>query len=193
MKPRLIDRLLLGLILLIFISMMGFLIVCAVGVFPGENIANFFTTIFGDGSKWYLWIRIGAAVVFGILAIIAIKLLFTSSKPKEKDGVNASLLMADENGVAYISAASIDSMAQKYIKSNSRIRECQSKVTIAPDSSVSMTLKAIVLADTNVPELCEKVRKELKEYIETYAGVSVSQITFMVVNTYSPATATRVS
>lgn len=192
MKPRLIDRLLLGLILLIFIAMMGFLIVCAVGVFPGENIANFFTVLFGEG-KWYFWIRIGAAVLCGILAIIAIKLLFTSSKPKEKDGVNASLLMADENGVAYISAASIDSMAQKYIKSNSRIRECQSKVTVAPDSSVSMTLKAIVLADTNVPELCDKVRKELKEYIETYAGVTVSQITFMVVNTYSPATATRVN
>ena len=193
MKPRLIDRLLLGLILLVFIAMMGFLIVCAVGVFTGENIAYFFETLFGPEKK-YLFIRIGAAVLCGILAIIAIKLLFTSSKPREKDsGVNASLLMSDENGVAYISAASIDSMAQKYVKSNSRIRECQSKVTIAPDSTVSMTLKAIVLADTNVPELCEKVRTELKDYIETYAGVTVSQITFVVVNTYSPAAATRVN
>lgn len=193
MKPRLIDRLLLGLLLLIFIAAMVFVVLVMVGVFPAGNVTAIIDTVMGPEPK-FTYIRIGVIAVAAILFVIAVKLLFTSSKPREKDQTNnASLLSADENGVAYISAASIDSMAQKYIRSNSRIRECSSKVSIASDSSVSITLKSIVLADTNIPELCDKVRTELKEYIETYAGVKVSQITFMVINTYSPAAAARVS
>ncbi|MBO4848754.1 MAG: alkaline shock response membrane anchor protein AmaP [Clostridia bacterium] len=193
MKPRLIDRLLLGLVLLIFIAAMVLIILCVTGVFPTAGVTSFIEELMGSGLGMG-YIRIGVIAVAAILAVIAIKLLFTSSKPKEKDTVNnASLLASDENGTAYITAASIDSMAQKYIKSNSRIRECSSKVTIGADSGVNIALKAIVLADTNIPELCAKVRSELKDYIETYAGVKVSQIGFTVVNTYSPATAARIS
>ncbi|MBO4384171.1 MAG: alkaline shock response membrane anchor protein AmaP [Clostridia bacterium] len=193
MKPRLIDRLLLGFLLLVFIAVFTGIILCLVGVVPYENTSYTVDQILtGDGI--FLYIRIGIIAVCAILGIIAIKLLFTSGKPKVKEETNnASLLMSDENGSAYISAACIDSMAQKYIKGCNRIRECSSKVTVAPDSSVAISLKAIVLADTNIPELSEKVRKELKEYIETYAGVTVTQIAFMVVNTYSPNTAARIS
>lgn len=192
MKPRLIDKLLLCLVLILFI---GIMVVCALvvlGVIPQENVTFFIDSVMSD-EKGYEYLRIGIAVLCAALAVVAVKLLFTGSKPKEKEANNASLLTADENGSAYISAASIDSMAQKYIKSNSRIRECSSKVSINADSGVNIGLKAIVLADTNIPELCEKVRKELKEYIETYAGVKVAQIDFTVVNTYSPATASRIN
>ena len=193
MKPRLIDRLLLGLLLLIFIGVMVVVILCAAGVIPAVNVTYTVDTILG-GDGYMKYVRIGIIAAAGILGIIAIKLLFTSGKRKEKEEPNtASLLMSDEYGSAYVSAASIDSMAQKYIKSNNRIRECTSKVTIAADSSVGITLKAIVLTDTNIPELSEKVRTELKEYIETYAGVKISQISFMVINTYAPATVARIS
>ena len=193
MKPRLFDRILLGFILLIFIALMVGAILCVAGVFQMPVITSFLTELMGSGLN-YGYLRIGIIAVCAILAIIAIKLLFTGSKPKEKDrGESASLLVSDENGTAYITAASIDSMAQKYIKSNGRIRECVSKVTINPGSDVDIGLKAVVLADTNIPELCEKVRRELKEYIETYAGVKVSQVSFIVTNTYSPTTAPRVS
>lgn len=193
MKPRLIDRLLLGFLLLVFIAAMTFIILCLVGVFPADSIIYTINEII-TGSGTFLYIRIGVIAVCAILGIIAIKLLFTSGKPKVKEETNnASLLVSDENGSAYISAACVDSMAQKYVKSQNRIRECSSKVAIAPDSTVSISLKAIVLADTNIPELSEKVRKELKEYIETYAGVTVTQIAFMVVNTYTPNTAARIS
>ena len=193
MKPRLIDRLLLALILLIFIGLMVVIILCAVFVFPAENVIGVIKTVLGEG-KVYLFARIGIVALAGILALIAIKLLFTSGKRKEKDeSNNAALLVADEYGTAYVSAASIDSMAQKYIKANNRIRECSSKVIIAPDSTVSLTLKAVVLTDTNIPELSETVRNELKEYIETYAGVKINQLSFMVVNTVAPNTSARIN
>ncbi len=193
MKPRLIDRILLGFILLIFIAIMVVVILCVTGVFPLANIHSVIDRVLASGDYW-LYIRIGIIALAAILGIIAIKLLFTRSKRKEKEkGEEASLLVSDENGSAYITAVSIDSMAQKYIKTNGRIRECTSKVTINPESDVSIGLKAVVLADTNIPELCDKVRSELKEYIETYAGVKVSQVSFVVSNTYSPTTAPRVS
>lgn len=193
MKPRLFDRILLGFILLIFIAIMVCVILCVTGVFTLANIQAFIEKVIASGDYW-VYIRIGIIALAAILGIIAIKLLFTRSKNKEKEkGEEASLLVSDENGSAYITAVSIDSMAQKYIKTNGRIRECASKVTINPESDVSIGLKAVVLADTNIPELCEKVRKELKEYIETYAGVKVAQISFVVSNTYSPTTAPRVS
>ena len=192
MKPRLFDRILLGHILLVFIAAMVLIVLCVTGVFPAENVTAFISELLGSGLN-YGYIRIGIAAGAVLLAIIAIKLLFTSSKPKEKEkGENASLLSSDENGSAYITAASIDSMVQKYIKSNNRIRECASKVNIG-EAGTDITLKAVVLADTNIPELCDKVRKELKEYIETYAGVKVSQVAFMVINTYAPTVSARVN
>ncbi len=193
MKPRIIDRLLLGLVLLLFIAAMVLVILFLTGVLPVGNFTGAVEELMGSSLKAG-YIRIGIIAAAAILGVIAIKLLFTPYKAREKEPANnASLLSADENGTAYISAASIDSMAQKYIRSNSRIRECTNKVTVNPDSSVELSLKAIVLADTNIPELCATVRKELKEYIESYAGVKVEKIAFTVVNTYSPATATRVN
>lgn len=190
MKPRIIDRVLLSFLLLIFIAAMVALMLYAVGLLPAEGLISSAQMLVNGNTGF----RIAAAAVSALLGIIAIKLLFTRSKPKEREnGENASLLASDENGAAYITATSIDSMAQRYIKTNNRIRECVSKVSIHAEQGVSISLKAIVLADTNIPELCDKVRKELKEYIETYAGVKVSQIAFVVVNTYSPSTAARVS
>ena len=193
MKPRLIDRILLGFLLLVFIAAAVFVILYTAHILPPTDASSVIDAVLNEGGM-FLYVRIGIIAAAAILLIIAVKLLFTSGKPKEKQESNtASLLKSDEFGAAYVSAACIDSMAQKYIKANTRIKECASKVVIAEDSSVSITLKAIVLADTNMPELSEKVRTELKEYIETYAGVTVTQISFMVVNTYSPATAARVS
>ena len=194
MKPRIIDKILLAFILLIFIGIMVCVVLFVTGVFPKENVTALMDRIMGNGLDWG-YIRIGIIAAAGILGIIAVKLLFTGSKPKEKKekGEEASLLSSDENGSAYITAVSIDSMAQKYVKSNGRIRECVSKVVINPESDVDIALKAVVLADTNIPELSEKVRRELKEYIETYGGVKVSNVKFVVTNTYSPNTAPRVS
>ncbi len=191
MKPRLFDRILLAFILLVFIACMVAVILCTVNVIDADMRQTALSAL-DYGSEPYLCIGIGAGAA--LLAIIAIKLLFTRSRAKEKEsGANASLLRADENGAAYISAASIDSMAQRYIRSNNRIRECSSTVRIDPQQGVSISLKVVVLADTNVPELCDKVRSELKEYIEQYAGVTVTQISIVVVGTYSPAAAARVN
>lgn len=191
MKPRLIDRLLLAVVLLVFIVCMAAVLLCIFNVINYDmQLAALDALDYGKSP--YLCIGIGAAAL--LLLILAVKLLFTKSKPKQKEGgTNASLLRADENGAAYISAASIDSMAQRYIKGNNRIKECASVVKIDEAQGVSIDLKATVLADTNVPELCDKVRKELKAYIEEYAGVTVSQISMIVVGTYSPANAARVS
>ena len=192
MKPRLFDRILLGFILLVFIAAMAVVVFCVTGVFPAENVKAFVDELLTGVDSWR-YIRIAVIAGAVLLGVIAIKLLFTRSARKEKEtGESASLLASDENGAAYITAASIDSMVQKYVKSNNRIRECASKVTIL-ESGTDITLKAVVLADTNIPELCEKVRTELKEYIETYAGVKVSQVALMVVNTYTPTAAARVS
>lgn len=192
MKPRLFDRILLGFVLLIFIAAMVLAFLIVTGIIPTANVVAFLEELTGSGPS-NSYIRIGVAVGAALLALIAIKLLFTGSSRKEKNtGDNASLLASDENGAAYITAASIDSMVQKYVKTNNRIRECASKVNIG-EAGTDITLKAVVLADTNIPELCEKVRRELKEYVETYAGVRVSQVSFMVVNTYAPTSAARVS
>ena len=191
MKPRIIDRILLAVVLLVFIACMAAVLLCIFNVINEDMRAAALDAI-DYGSHPYLCIGIGAGAL--LLGIIAVKLLFTKSKRKEKEtGSNASLLRADENGAAYISAASIDSMAQRYIKTNNRIKECSSNVKIDELRGVSINLKATVLADTNVPELCDKVRKELKEYIEEYAGVTVEQVSMIVVGTYSPAVAARVN
>ena len=191
MKPRLIDKILLAVILLIFIAIMTAVVLCVAGVIDLDAQSAALRAL-DYNSNPYLSIGICAAAA--LLGVIAIKLLFTGSKEKQKEtGANASLLLADENGSAYITAASIDSMAQRYIKTNNRIKECASTVRIDQQSGVSIDLKTVVLSDTNIPELCEKVRRELKDYIEEYGGVTVSQVSMVVVGTYSPANAARVS
>ena len=102
-----------------------------------------------------------------------------------------SLLSSDENGSAYITAATIDSLVQKNVRANNRVKECNSVVRIQEYGGVDLDIKLTVLSDTNIPELCSKMRTELKEYVETYTGITVNQITIVVINTYQTA-ATRV-
>lgn len=191
MKPRLFDRILLAFVLLVFIAIMACVPLCAFNVIDADMRSAALAALdYNENPYLCIGICVGAVV----LAIIAVKLLFTRSKAKERStGTNASLLIADENGSAYITAASIDSMVQRYIKTNNRIKECSSAVKIDQEQGVTLDLKVTVLADTNVPELCDKVRKELKEYVEQYAGVTVALISIVVVGTYSPAVAARVN
>lgn len=191
MKPRLFDRILLAFVLLVFIAIMACVPLCAFNVIDADMRSAALAALdYNENPYLCIGICVGAVV----LAIIAVKLLFTRSKAKERGtGTNASLLIADENGSAYITAASIDSMVQRYIKTNNRIKECSSAVKIDQEQGVTLDLKVTVLADTNVPELCDKVRKELKEYVEQYAGVTVALISIVVVGTYSPAVAARVN
>ena len=185
MKTGLLDRLLLGLVLLLFIACMTVVILCCIGVIPASGIIAMAEGL-SDGGVRAVFLRVLITVVAAVLAFAAGRLLFTGGKKRGgEQTLNASMLSSDEHGSAYISAASIDSMAQKYVKANKCIRECASKV--------SVSLKAVVLADTNIPELCDTVRTELKNYIENYAGVKVDKIAFTVVNTYTPTTAARVN
>ncbi|MBR6428972.1 MAG: Asp23/Gls24 family envelope stress response protein [Clostridia bacterium] len=193
MKTGLLDRLLLGLVLLLFIACMTVVILCCIGVIPASGIIAIAEGL-SDGGVRAVFLRVLITVVAAVLAFAAGRLLFTGGKKRGgEQTLNASMLSSDEHGSAYISAASIDSMAQKYVKANKCIRECASKVTVNADSTVSVSLKAVVLADTNIPELCDTVRTELKNYIENYAGVKVDKIAFTVVNTYTPTTAARVN
>ncbi len=190
MKPRLIDRILLAFILLVFIGIMIVLILGVAGVIEKELVVNIVGAYGHQG--WGLALTVGTGAVALALIIIAVKLMFTSSKPREPIGGAMTLLASDENGSAYISVSTIDSLAQKQIKSNNRVKECKTLVRILADGSVTLDVKLVVLADTNIPELCSKMRSELKTYIEDYSGVTMTQIVVIVTNIYQASIA-RVS
>lgn len=186
MKPRLIDRILLVVILLIFVAGLVAVFLCAVNVFDISILSSAIDSL--DGSEWWHYVfRGGIAFVVFVFVIISLRLMFTGNKTKEVQTSNMSLLSSDENGCAYVSSATIDSMVQKHVKTNGRIKECTSSVKVQVDGSVVLDVKLTVLADTNMPELCQKLRTELKEYIETYSGITVNQVSILIVNTYQAA------
>lgn len=188
MKPRLIDRILLAFVLLIFMGIMAVVVLIAANVFDSELIGDFVNDVMaGDG--WNYAIRGGIILSALILFVIAVKLMFTGYKQKEPLMNRMALLSSDENGCAYVAIDTIDSLSQKLIRANNRVKDCKTSVRIHDNGTVSVSAKLTVLADTNIPELCAAMRPELKNYIETYAGVKVEQVTIVVVDTYQAAVA----
>ncbi len=118
------------------------------------------------------------AVVFLGLSIVFLFSGFRSNKDKKAVSKYTNI------GEIKISINSIENIALTASRRLSGIRDSKAYVTRAEDG-VSITIKAIVLSDINIPALSEDIQVKVKNLVEETAGIKVADVKVMVENIYT--------
>ena len=176
MKPKLFDKILLALLLIVVIAVALALIGMAAGFISAHMV---------DSVLSYPYTGPVGALMTGVigllLLIIAIRLLFFGVSGQKQSALSAALIRASEVGTTYIALAALDDMAQRFCKSQKQIRECVTAIG-ASAQGINVNIKIALMPETNIPEFTDELSHSLKEHIEKYSGIQVTDVRILVVN-----------
>lgn len=188
MKLKFFDRALLA-ILLIAAILVSFVLFGVASHLVREAWVQSFVALFYNGIAANRWILAGTGLV---LLLICIKLMFCGRDRKELRP-SSTLIRQSDIGGTYISLSAIDAMAQKFCRSQSRVRECYTLVNSLPDG-VSIGVRLSVLPDTDIATLTSELQTNLKQYVESLTGIHVTEIGVLVESaSAAPAATTAVA
>lgn len=176
MKPRIFDRILLVLLMLVLIALgLGFIAV-ALGFINAETVAYIAGRPFASSAN--AWITAGIGV---LLMIIAIRLIIGINRRAPKTKSPAMILVGkSELGSSSITLAAVDEMVQRHCAANPAVKQCSSVLSVSKENRLLIALRTILEAEANVPEVTEALRNSLTEYIQSLTGVTVGDISIMV-------------
>lgn len=178
MKPKLIDRILLAIMMIITSALSLFFLAIAFRLIKLENFSPVADYIFGPDFLNALTVGLVGAV----LLVVSLRLLFSRNKPKDTAGAKQpyTIVEATDSGKTTISASAIDTMVKRHCKGYDRIKDCTTNVAVTQEG-ISIGLKCSLLPETNIPEISASIQKSLKEYLEQYCGVTIKTITVDII------------
>ncbi|HEY9061312.1 MAG TPA: alkaline shock response membrane anchor protein AmaP [Pseudobacteroides sp.] len=121
-------------------------------------------------------------VFFGGLAILAITVILLLSGTSD-DTDKRTVSKKTEIGEIKVSLNSIESIALAATKRLSGIKEAKAHVYKGVEG-VTVIIKAIVLADVNIPILSEDIQVKVKKTIEDTSGIRVLEVKVVVDNIF---------
>ena len=184
MKFRWIDKLLLVVVLLIIIALAAL----CVGIAMSFVNLSMITNVAGVITNGMIENRLILGGIGLVLLVIALRLFVAMGKKKEKAAaapkpVNA-LILSQDNGTAFISIQALDAMVQRHCRANPKVKECESNIAVGTgeDGTIAIGLKLAVNNETVLPEFTKALQDSLKEYVETYGGISVRNVDILIAN-----------
>lgn len=193
MRFRWIDKLLLVVVVLLVIALAALCIGIAMSFITTDMIVRV-ASIVTNGMIENQLIMGGIGLV---LLIVAFRLLIAMGNKREAQPAAApkptsALILTSDNGSAFISLMAIDSMVQRHCKANPKVKGCESNVAAIENGTVSVGLKLMVANETVLPEFTRALQDSLKEYVETYCGITVRDVDILIVSAPAPAKQPRV-
>ncbi len=176
MKPKLFDKIILALLLIVVIAIALALIGMAAGFISAQMVDSVLNYPYAG--------PIGALVtgVIGLLLLIfAMRLLFFGGSGSKQTAPSAALIRASDVGATYITLAALDAMAQRFCRSQKQIRECVTAIGTSAQG-INVNIKIALMPETNIPEFTDELSHSLKEHIEKYSGIQVTDVRILVVN-----------
>ncbi|MGI6169881.1 MAG: alkaline shock response membrane anchor protein AmaP [Christensenellales bacterium] len=175
MKISLFDRIVLLIFTIIGLFIGVGLILIAIGFWGLNDVSLVFSSIQTDSLTRLLTII--AAAVF-VLLCLRLLVLPQGRMQSEQD----ILLNVSEHGSVRISLFTLDSLAQKHIRSSSFVRDVKVQVVLLKDQ-IKIRAKLSLMPETDIPRITAQLQASTKEYVEKYSGVHVQEIQFFVEDT----------
>ena len=150
---------------LFFIAVGGFLIVLSADVLPPDELMNNVNILLGDPTTKIILGAIGAVCVVMGLILARINL----------GKINTERTIAFENpeGQVTVSLSAIEDYIKKSVHHLGEVKELRSRVT-ASKKGIDVTCKAIIFANSNIPETTEKIQSIVKSKVQDMLGVEES-------------------
>lgn len=183
MKFRWIDKLLLVLVLFIIIALAALSIGIAMSLISAESII-YVVKILTNGLIENRLILGGIGLV---LLIFAFRLFIAMGKPKTQKAAaqakpTSALIQNGDNGAASVSLQAVDAMVQRHCRANQRVKDCESNIVVLDTDAVAIGVKLVAANETVLPEFTKELQGTLKNYIETYCGISVRNVDILIIS-----------
>jgi len=108
-------------------------------------------------------------------------LLSGFKSPKDKKAVKKHTSI----GIIKISHSALENIALNATRKINAVKDAKAYIYTAGEDAVSVTVKAVVLADVNIPILSEDIQVRVKKSVEESSGINVTEVRVIVENIYS--------
>ena len=125
-----------------------------------------------------LW---SAAVALPILILLCGAVIFCRATKRIPPPPTSTVIQKNEIGTVVITLTALDGMVQRHIRSNQRIKDCETQIATVTDG-VTINVKLAVMPDTPLVELCAELQRSLKSFVQDNSGVDVMDISVLVAN-----------
>lgn len=174
MKPRIIDRLLLILLMLVLLALGLGLLAISLGFVPMDIVTNIVSFPYQSVANGWITAGVGA-----VLVLWAIRMIIGFNRRAKKTGPATAVIAKTEFGTSTITLAAIDEMVRRHCATNGNVRKQDSVISVK-DNKLMINLKLNLAEDANVPETTAALRESLTAYIESLTGIKVGDISMMV-------------
>ena len=182
MKPHFFDRLLLAVVCILGMALGLAFLLLAIGVFSLDVLRIIVDNFAAHVGSFNFSLIIGAKGLLVFLVFLRLIIGFNKRSKSEAPAPAAVATVVNSDfGSIQVSLAAIDAMIQRHCRSNNKVREAISVVSTR-DNGVAINLKLVLLSEANVPETTAELQKSLKEYVEGLTGITVKDISMMVIN-----------
>lgn len=175
MKMKWFDRVLLALMLILFIGIGVFAIGIALG--PLRPVFESFYAVMTNG----LWANVLILCAVGlVMLLIAMRVMYASCVHKSAPMPTTVLLKTTDNGTIRVAISAIDSMVQRAARSAPSVRDLTSRILVMDNDALAIQLRVTFAPDAVLSEATAQVQADVKEYVQTHAGVPVQEVQVFV-------------
>lgn len=176
MKMKWFDRVLLALVLIAFIGAAVFMIGVTVSVFD-VAFADFSSMMLqGDMVTMVI-----VAAVCVLMILIAIRVMYASVSHKDRTPMPTTVLLkTTDNGSIRIALTAVDTMVQRSVRSSAAVRDVNSRVMVTEHDAIAIQLRVTFAPDTVLADATAQIQNEVREYVQTHAGVPVQEVQIFV-------------
>jgi uncharacterized alkaline shock family protein YloU len=175
MKISVFDRIILVLFTIIGLFLGIGLILIAVGLWSLNDISLVFSAMQTD-----FLVRIITIIASAVFVLLCLRLLVLPQGKMQSD--RDILLSVSENGSVRVSLFTLDSLAQKHIRSSGFVRDVKTQVVLLKDQ-VKIRAKLSLMPETDIPKVTSELQASTKEYVEKFSGVHVQEVQLLVEDT----------
>lgn len=170
---NLFDRFILTIYSFALIVISIFAIGIATRLIPEWYISTIYDSIVNSGN--INWPYLIAAVILLLISIRFFFSSFTSRKPRQEKGIR----QRSELGEVNITLNTIQSIAERAARKVKGVRDLRTAVR-ALESGNIISLRVAVDGETSIPDITQRLQYDVKDQVETIAGVTITEVAVVV-------------
>ena len=164
---------------IIFILFIGLIILISLAVFFTSLKPvplKVLTEVINNGF-YALYNSILNQIMLGLMAFLLFSLaIYLIQKKNRLNTLNLSVTQKTSFGEVKISLNSLKHLIFKVLKKIEKIKESKSSINILRTGGINIDVHLVLKEDVNIPEISEKIQKELKDYLLETTGIEVKEI-----------------
>ncbi len=159
---------------------------------PGfEESVIFTVNAYLTSQNWLIKAIITVACLLVIFLCLRVIFIRRKREPRQKvePAPEGIMLKNGEHGSSFLTLSAVDAMVKKFVRTNSKVRDCKVDVKAVDDAqNIALELKTVLMPDVVIPETCAELQKSLTEHLQNMTGVVVREVKITVEDSTEPAT-----